>query len=361
MKHPFPIVLPCVLAAALSAQSPQFQVVPAAYTNSDAVSYEWIAGASRELRQQTLIGASHLSGMVGRELRALELRRTAVDEVYQGGTAQLEVRLSISPRTPLDCSPKYLDNVGPQPVLVFQGQVTLPTSPAHPGSQVAWTPANVVRVPFQVPFVYLGGTLLVDILGTPIAGQTADWWMADAEFEDLKGTAVQVGAGCGIYGGAQREWSHVAPRTLLPGAHARFWAYGTPNGLALAVFGAESAVPIPLASFGITTPGCNLHLQPGLILATNVTIFEPESHPLLAAFGATAEARLKLPAAPWLFGFTLTTQWLDMAQMASSNAIRWSVAHAIPSLDMALVEGAPSESSGEVSVHLAHVLRLEYQ
>ena len=31
--------------------------MPAAYEHTDAISYQWIAGASRAVRQQTLIGA----------------------------------------------------------------------------------------------------------------------------------------------------------------------------------------------------------------------------------------------------------------------------------------------------------------
>ena len=57
----------------------------------------------------------------------------------------------------------------------------------------------------------------------------------------------------------------------------------------------------------------------------------------------------------------MTTQWFDLTQLATSNAITWTVAGSIPSLDMALVEGHPSLATGNVTNYLAHVLRLEYQ
>lgn len=356
-----PALTAALLASATLAQTPQFTTAPAAHSTTDAISYEWFAGASRPLRQQTLVGPSHLQGMLGRTITAIELRRNAANEVYQGGTANLTVTLSIAPHGPLQASHLYQQNRGPTPILAFSGSVTLPTSPATQSQTVAWSPANTVRIPLQTPFLYQGGTLLVDIEGQPIAGQNANWWMADAAFEDLKGSTAQLGAGCGLYGGQNHEWSHVATRTLLPGAPARFWAHGTPNGLGFAVFGLPSPLPIPLSQFGIPTPNCNLHLLPALILASTVAVFEPEASPLLAAFGGIAETRLKLPAATWLFGFSLATQWFDLAQMASSNAIQWTVASAIPSLDMALVEGDPNEVGGEVTVHLAHVLRFEHQ
>ena len=130
-----------------------------------------------------------------------------------------------------------LGNIGPDQTTVFAGSVTFPTSPAIPGgpqTAVAWTANNVVRVQFSVPFRYNGGTLCVDVIGQPIAGQEANWWMADAEFEDIQGTAVEIGAGCGQHGGPLGQWSHTATRSLLPGAYARFWANGFPNTFAIA-------------------------------------------------------------------------------------------------------------------------------
>ncbi|MBM4062880.1 MAG: hypothetical protein FJ265_17565 [Planctomycetes bacterium] len=353
---PFPL-----LAAALCAQQPQHLVAPAAYANQDAISYGWIAGASQDLRQQTLVGASHLQALLGRELLALELRRTAANEVYQGGTANLTVVLSTAPHGPLQCDSAWLGNVGPDALQVHSGAVVFPTSPATTGPNVGWTPQNVLRIPFTVPFVYRGGTLCIDVVGQPIAGQNVNWWMADGEFEDLMGSAVEVGSGCGLYGGPQHRWSYVAERTLLPGAHARFWAHGPQNGFGMAVFGAPSPTPIPLTALGLNAPGCDMHLQPGLVLSTLVARFVPEVHPLLLSRPGCAEARLRIPASPWVFGLTLATQWLDLSQPATSNTIEWTVGSQIPSLDMTLVEGHPGDPRGEVSVHFAHVWRFEYR
>jgi len=349
-----------LLTTALCAQQVQHVVVPTSFTNTDAVSYGWLAGATRDLRQQTLVGQSHLQTLVGQELLAVELRRSAANEVYQGGAANLTVVLSTAPHGPLGCDSAFAGNVGADATQVFSGQVTLPTSPATTGPNVAWTTNNVLRIAFQTPFVYRGGTLCIDVVGQPIPGQNADWWMADAEFEDISGSIAEVGGGCGAFGGPTHTWSFASARTLLPGAPARFWAYGPPNGFAIATFGVESPVPIPLSAFGLNAPGCAMHLQPGLVLSSMVTMFEPEVSPLLAWAG-TAEARVRIPADPWVFGLTLTTQWLDLSQPATSNGIRWTVASTMPSLDMALVEGHPSDARGEVSVHMAHVLRFEHQ
>ncbi|HEX5050328.1 MAG TPA: hypothetical protein VFZ65_01020 [Planctomycetota bacterium] len=324
------------------------------------MSYEWISGASRDLRQVTLLGASHLAPLLGHTLTAIELRRTAANETYQAGTTNLTVSLSISARTPLECSSTYDDNLGPSPVQVFSGLLALPTSAPQVGPAVGWTPDNILRIPFQTPFVYQGGTLCVDVVGHPVAGQNANWWMADAEFEDLSGLAVELGGGCGTYGGPHHEWANVAERSLLPGAYARFFAYGPPYSLGLAAFGTRSPVGVPLALLGFNSgPGCDLYLS--TLDAIMLAVFEPETDPNLLSRGGLAEVRIKIPSNPAVLGFTLTTQWLEWSQMATSNAIEWTVASAIPTLDMALVEGHPQEATGEVSVHLAHVMRFEYQ
>jgi hypothetical protein len=359
-----PLLIATALTAALAAQTPQHLVVPAAYGTNDAVSYAWLPGASREVRQQTLVGAGHLTPLLGRTLQAIELRRTAENEVFAGGTANLTVTLSIAPHTALEGSSTFAANVGGSPLQVYSGPVTFPTSPAtpppSPTTAVAWTANNTVRIAFSQPFVYPGGTLCIDITGQPISGQNANWWMADAEFEDISGTVQNLGGGCGIYGGPSHEWAYVSPRSLLPGGYAHFQAYGTPWGIGIAAFGQRSPVGVPLSLLGLNAaPGCDAFLA--TIDAVMGTVFVPPTVPALAASGGDAHIEFKIPASTSMFGLSLTTQWLDWTQIASSNAIEWTIASAMPTLDMALIDGHPSEAQGNISVHLAHVLRFEYQ
>lgn len=353
------VPLPCLVTSSFAvAQVPQLTVVPAAYATTDAVSYLWIPGASRDVRQQTLVGSSHLVPMLGRTLTAIELRRSAANEVYQGGVSNMTVTLSTSPSQPLRCSGTFAANVGPDATVVFTGPVTLPTSPAVVGPAVAWTPANTVRIAFQQPFVYTGGTLCLDVVGLAVPGQNANWWMADAMFEDVGGFTAEVGNGCGQYGGAQGRWSFVSTRLLVPGGHASFWAYGVHTGLGIAAFGMRSQAPIPLTALGIPSPGCDLHL--GSIDAMIPTLFEPPFDPRLDHRGGCGEVILWIPDSSALFGTTMTTQWFDWSQLAMSNAIEWTVAGAMPTLDMTAIDGDASQASGQVSVHLAHVLRFEH-
>jgi hypothetical protein len=346
-------------ASALTAQV-QHTVVPAANASQDAVAFQWIAGASRDVRQQTLIGQSHLQSVVGRVITALELRRTAVAEAYTGGIAALNVTLSTSPRLPLTTSPTFQQNHGIDAALVFQGFVALPGSPATTGSSVPWDAANVVRIQFDTPFLYQGGTMCIDVVGNAVAGQTADWWMADAEFEDLAGTKTEIGTGCGTFGGSNGRWSFVNTRSLLVGAPAHFWANGPANGFAVAVFGEGTTNGIPLSQLGLDAPGCMCHVLPNAIVAAELALFAPDPDPRLAGRGGVADLRFQIPNLPSSLNLTMTTQWLELSGPATSNAIRWTVCGTAPSIDMALVEGHPSMADGNVNVHLAHVWRIEH-
>jgi hypothetical protein len=111
---------------------------------------------------------------------------------------------------------------------------------------------------------------------------------------------------------------------------------------------------------GLPSPvDCQLHLLTVDLLAP--AIFEPENEPGLLSRGGVAEVRFKLPNLPQVLGLGMTTQWLEWSQFATSNAIEWSVAPAPATLDMALLEGHPQSPTGELSVHLAQVMRFQFQ
>lgn len=347
-----------LLAVGSAAQ--QHLVVPQAYDTVDAPAYGWVAGASRDVRQQTLIGASHLSALVGKAITAIRLRRHAANEHYLGGVANLTVNLSTAHNTPLDCSNVFAANASAPAQPNFSGQVTLPTSPATSSQSVPWSPDNVIHIQLANPFTYTGGTLCVDVTGHPVSGLNADWWMADLALEDISGTTNNLGGGCGIYGGANKEWSHASWRSLIAGGYARFFANGTPNGLALAAFGPSSPSGVPLAVTGLpAASGCDLWLSS--VQAILPTIFAPPQEPADLPFGGEAEVQFKLPNSATVLGVSMTTQWIDWSQMATSNAIEWTVSPSTPTLDMALIEGAAGDPTGLAAPYMGHVFRFEYQ
>ncbi|HEB52966.1 MAG TPA: hypothetical protein ENI87_06915 [bacterium] len=352
--------LAAVLLTGATIVGQSLTVVPAANATADALRFCALPGATSPFRHQVLIGASHLASLVGQDILAIEFRRSAADETYVGGAIQMTVDLSISPNTPLESSATFSQNVGAATASgpEFSGTVTIPTSPPEVGPNVAWDADNTVRIALTTPFHYAGGTLCIDMVGTPVSGQELHWWMADAAFEDVSGTTVDLGGGCGAYGGSQSSWSFVASRSLIPGGYAQFFAFGSPYGLALAAHGSRSPIGTPLSLLGFNAqPGCELFLSTLDVLTP--TVFLPD--PALPERGGRADIEFKVAPDPAVLGFTMTTQWLDWSQMATSNAVEWTVAASIPTLDMALIEGHPQSATGSVAAAMSYVVRFEHQ
>ena len=69
------------LGATIVAQSQA--TVPAAHNSDDAVAHLWLAGAGEDHRRQTIIGASHLGALIGKQITALELMEDRVGTLMQ--------------------------------------------------------------------------------------------------------------------------------------------------------------------------------------------------------------------------------------------------------------------------------------
>ena len=341
-----------VTSAIGEAQSPQFTVVPATATATDAIGMLWLPGAGTSLRQQEIVGASHLQSLVGRTLTALEFRRQKEDRNYSSGSLNLTVTLSISPNTPLTTSSTFANNIGPNPIHVFSGQLQLPASPATTTTP-AWTAANVLRVPFQTPFVYAGGTLCVDVVGTAVAGQVAGWWPADAQQDLATGLTVDLGGGCGTFGGPQHRWSTVEARTVLPGGLGHCFAFGPLGSFGILAIGTEFPPGWPLAMLlSAAAPSCTMFIGTPFALALLTFAADPPGD-------ARADYLIAIPNTAAVTGASLTSQWVEWTQQASSNAITWTIG-GVPGIDMSHVDGYATDSVGVLFVDLAHVLRFEH-
>ena len=90
MNSTYLILTAAVIATARAhAQGPQFTVIPPSYATADALGQLWVPGASKPLRQQQIIGSSLLQGLVGQTLTALEFRRNAQPDDFQGALVYL--------------------------------------------------------------------------------------------------------------------------------------------------------------------------------------------------------------------------------------------------------------------------------
>lgn len=349
------------IASLLACATAQLQIVaPAANNTTDAAGQNRIAGAGGDLRQQILIAESHLTPMIGTNLQALEFRRSASTETFIGGAVHMTVTLSPASSEPIECSETFASNIGTGAQQVYSGPVTLPTSPGATGSTVTWSTNNVIRIQFSTQYIYSGGPLCIDIVGSPIVGQEPGWWMTDCVDEGQVGMLTDLGGGCGMFGSAPLR-SHVEQRSLVAGATARMRATGTPYGLGIVAIGPSfiPGTPLGLLGFNNAPAGCALHLSQIDLLSA--TVFIPDPDPLMSVMGARGDFKLPIPALPAALGFQLTTQWFDWTQSATSNAIEWTIAPSMPSLGMAIVEGHPLDNVGRSSIQRAHVLRFDYQ
>lgn len=352
--------LPALLLLATWIPAQQATFIPAANTLDDGNSRFWIGGTVQPERQLTLIDGSLLQPLLGETIHAIAFRRNAESEALVGGSAQLTVRMSHASRSWSNASVAFGQNHGQDVVAVFQGTVTLPSSPATNATQVAWTAANAVEILFQVPFRYLGGTLAVEIAGQPDPQQPTAWWPADAAWEPNAGNEVSVGNGCGQFGGPAGQWSFVSADNLVPGGSALFTALGPVGELAywmLADRTLQNAVD--LGPFG--SPGCFAHVQTPL--AGEVVVFAHALRPGQPALGAFAQFHLPVPSSPSFLGASFASQWFGLGSqgITASNAHGWSIAGQAPTLAMTLVTAAgENATSGKLVPGCGHVLRFSH-
>lgn len=147
-----------LLAAAAPAQQ---AVSPADRADIEGSSYTHYPLGRHSARVQTL----HDLPTGAATLAAHGYRRDAIGVrgVVPGFACELEVRLSMSPRTAATASATFSDNVGPQEVVVLPRQVVTFPATDRPPLDPAATYELVVpyATPFSVP--QQGGTLCVDV------------------------------------------------------------------------------------------------------------------------------------------------------------------------------------------------------
>ncbi len=342
------------LTAAVHAQT-NFTVVPSTFTATEGIGQLWLPGCGEAVRQQQILGSGLLQshGLVGRTISAIEFRRSAMDRLFAGGAVNFIVQMGVAAHEPNAASDLFANNLGPAMAQVFQGQVTFPNSPALPAGPAAWSTDNIVRIVLQVPFAYVGGPLCIDVVGTPVAGQVVGVWPADAATDPAIGTTLDLGGGCGVYGGPQKRWSTVEARTLLPGGLGRFYAFGAPNDLALIGFGSQFPGGWPLSlALPNAAATCTMHLD------LPVAMFLMQYADYANGHGR-ADYLMPIPNTAAVVGLGLTTQWVDLMQQASSNAIAWTVG-SVPTMDMVYLGGVPADPVGNLCLDIAHVLRFEH-
>ncbi len=162
---PLPTALvPLALAAALATSSARAQAQPQAVSPADRTSLEGSSFTHFPLgRPNARFQFLHQDLPAGFALHGHAFRRDAaqVRGVVDGFAAELEVSLSMSPRTPATASATFSDNAGAATVVLPRTTLVFPAT-ARPQLDPA-TSFDLI-VPYALPFVLPpgGGTLCVD-------------------------------------------------------------------------------------------------------------------------------------------------------------------------------------------------------
>ncbi len=350
------------VAATVASQQPGSIFVPALATASDGSHTYFIAGVAEPRRQLTLIGSTLLP-VAGRALIGLSFHRNAEAGAFAGGDATLTVRLSHSPRTPATALEHFARNHGNDVTTVYQGVVVLPNSPDPGPGPVSWSTENIVHVAFQQPFPYLGGTLALEVSGTPGASP-AMWWPADAVWQPNGGSEISIGNGSGPFGGTNGQWSILCANNIGPAGTVEFEAFGNPGELAVLGI-AVGTQPQRLDISALGVPGSFVHiLDP---FAIQLAVVGPLLLPTRPAIGGLARYAAPIPTDAAFLGAGFGSQWFrvdNQGRIASSNAHQWSTAPQYPALDLTLVTApvlGAEPAVGKVVPACGHVLRFDYQ
>jgi hypothetical protein len=294
-----------MLAAAGSVPAQTLLVpVPAAFDAVDAPSVGFVAGAHMRMREQYLFDQRLLTALAGKTLEAITFRRDAVQaQALTAGSSQLEVVLSTTNARVDAPSPSFASNHGNDRIKVFSGQIAIPASPGAGANR--WGQDQVISVAFDKGFAYQGGTLCVEISGTPVTGQEASYWPFDYAWQAPGGGISVHGAACGPIAAIPLSVLDVDKSCLLPGASWPVMNRGPIGSLGLLLIAAPGATAgLDLGLIG--APGCSLVVTaPALSVSFVHDRVPPVSTPTPFAFGSVT---LQVPGDQALLGGRIAMQ-----------------------------------------------------
>lgn len=247
---------------------------------------------------------------------------------------------------------------------MFRGRIALPASPAPAGRAVGWsTPSDVVSIPFTTAFPYSGGTLCIDLLGRPVAGNASRFWAVDAIADPASSRVTPFGDACGPFRGRARvtdpyTTAFVGPRELVAACSASFVARGGIGMPGAFLFGFTPA-SIDLHALGVAAPGCRLLVADGAAIPTPFEDWTPRG------FAAgVASVPLRIPVESRLFGARFVSQFVEIgAPLRTSNGLDCALAASLPALGMAVVtapfDGVQAPARGRVDTGTAPVVRFD--
>jgi hypothetical protein len=356
MHHASSVLL--TLATALTAQSSI--TLPTDAIGRDGLGLGHLAGTTDARRQQFVFGQSLIKPLRNHWITALTFRRDGQGTTLLGGGATLRVQMAAGVAPSVSAvSPSFAANLGTAPAQVFAGTIALPPSPAPTNRDaVGFGAAEAVRIVFDQPFLYVGGTLCIDISGQPTSGNATPAWPIDLERGSARGAVSLHGQACVRTAETITRKITADPASLRAGTTARFAGFaeaGDPAALLLAASRLTSATNLGF----LGAPACDLWVMPEITLMASAR--SSPRGPL-----AAMNVHVHVPHDAAFVGVTLHAQWLVAQRdgIRTTEALAASTASALADLDAAVVlsgRGSAAATIGAVEVGAHPVVRFEYQ
>lgn len=214
-------------------------------------------------RMQLVVAPSEIGSAGASLFGKLSLRFDGPTLGAQGGTiASVEVRMAPAAVEPAASTGVFAANMRGAPTRVFLATNWSFPADTSPNPEEFGGTGGALAFPFQTPYVYLGGPLVIEVLasGNSNAGSGVANCMLDAEVEPLggaqSGTTLPNGSGCD--GAALALAGQIAP-----GGPIALSAQGLGSSLpAVGVLGtsrtAWGSIPLPLDLGFLGATGCAL-------------------------------------------------------------------------------------------------------
>ncbi|MCB9888579.1 MAG: hypothetical protein H6836_03300 [Planctomycetes bacterium] len=340
-----------------------------AFDTASAPTAASLPGLDGGFRQQILIGAPRLASIAQRKITALAFRRDlSRTGLMAGGSVQMELWLSACPHAPEKAVESFAGNTGAGRLLVFQGTMQVPDSPAISGNPDPWSSSNSVVLTFGVPFDYTGGTLCIDWIGRPTGSKQPRGWIADYEGAGGGGQAIPFGRSCSASVASVpsligEDWG------LRIGSTLRMVGYGRPDAQPLLLIGARPvAGGLDLGAMGAV--GCKQYVD---YFAMAALAFQP---PIQGFSFGFVNFFAQVPSDDALLGNSVFAQLAEIestanrsnvAGLTTSNGLELRIGSAKPDLGMSVVvshrveDKTPMPNSGRVNVDTAPVLRVRWR
>ncbi|MEZ5966000.1 MAG: hypothetical protein R3F56_19345 [Planctomycetota bacterium] len=342
-------------------------VPPDAATRDAIDSPDPFPGTYLTSRQQVLLGPSWLTSLPQPcALLSVSFRRDGADaRALAAGSGQLTLRVSSAAVAPARAAERFESNHGSAVTTVFAGTVAFPASPALAHrDEPDWGPQHSFTLAFSAPFPYAGGTLCLDIAGSPLQSTR---WPVDYHSDLLVGRVQRRGAACGPVRTVTSKTARVSDWALRPGSSIRLSVLGERSGAAVLLLGTSFLTPpLPLDFVGAT--GCELHVQPLLSLSTASSVrgARGPNHP------GVGEIVVHMPGEPGIVGSDIVAQWLNVAsttyglRLSTSDALQLTFGGGLGSYDATTVtseraDGLPVPLAGRVAAGHAPVVRIAYR